>query len=323
MRTPLLLLAALAFTACSGSSGGAGDGGAPDGGLPPGATTYTLTVGPLPVKAGTQAVYCTDTHLSNDQPIDVIGYTSTQTEGGHHVILMAYKTDTHDGGTYPCDQSASVDPKNGSMIYITQVAQDSQIFPPHVGMRLPAHAPVMMQTHFIDATPNDLQVTSTVNVLAGASGTVTTPAAPLLFYNATLQVPEGQSSAAASCIMANSPETDLKFFMLAGHMHSHGTDFTISFTNLDGGTSQIYQSSSWDSPVEEPFAPPLDVPNGSAFSWTCGYFNADGGVIQSPDEMCAILGNFYPAPQGSLTCFADGTAGCACFNGGGVPDAGL
>src|SRR5579863_982411 len=117
MRTLLssLLFASFFFIACTpgtaptgggttgggtagsgGTTGGGGDAGM-DGGIPQGTTSYTLSVGlepdggvgcvngicPLSVQAGTQIVYCTYMHLGNPAPIEVIGFTSTQSLGGH------------------------------------------------------------------------------------------------------------------------------------------------------------------------------------------------------------------------------------------------
>ncbi len=322
MRSLGPLLAAILFTACAGATGapdaGTSDGGS-DGGLPPGSTAYSLNVGPLPVSAGTQAVYCTNLHLSNPTPIEIIGYTSTQTQGGHHLILVQNVTDQPDGPPTPCSQGAARDPRTGSMVYASQVQQDSQMFPPHLGMTLPAHASMMLQTHYIAATPNALTVSSTVNVIAGPPGSVDIPAAPLLFYDTGLAIPEGASSATGSCIVQTPGPIDV--FMLAGHMHSHGTKFVLDFTDVDGGTQQIYQTNVWDSPPEKDFTPPLLAAPGAVFTWTCSYFNADGGVITDPDEMCVTGGTFYPAPSGSLVCIAVGTSVCVCSNGG-VPDAG-
>jgi hypothetical protein len=339
MSRVLFLPVALALVACSGrnetnshDAGNSNDAGnpvdsgtqqpVPDSGIPPGTTTYNIHVGPLPVSAGTQAVYCTYLHLGNTQPIEVIGYTSTQTIGGHHLILVLNKTDMPDAPPTACNQSTSVDPRTGSMIYISQVDQDSQLFPPQVGVTLPANASLMLQVHYIDATANDLTVSTSVNVLAGAPGSVTIPGAPLLYYAANFSVPPGNSSTFASCVNQNTEP--LNFFMLAGHMHSHGTNFTLDFSEPDGGTTEVYQTAQWDSPKEKQFDPPLSVTLGSEFTWTCDYTNDTATTIQEPDEMCAVLGNYYPAEKGALECFAlAGGSLCECAYGSGLPDGGL
>ncbi|MHB1843788.1 MAG: hypothetical protein ACYCWW_03005 [Deltaproteobacteria bacterium] len=319
-RSYLVMLAALA--ACGApsirSDGGIQDAGQDGGGLPPGTTTYSLNVGPLPVQAGTQIVYCTNLHLHNPQPIDVIGFSSTQTTGGHHLILVENNKDVPDSqAPWVCGQGEAINPKNGSMLYISQIEHDQQIFPTGVGIHLPANASVMLQVHYIDATPADLTVSSTVNVLAGAPGSVTIPAAPALLYDDGLVVPPGLSQSFAS--IPNVTGQTLNFFMLAGHMHWHGTDFKLWYQ--DGGTTSetlggdngplLYENQNTDSPTEDFLTPPLVAPPNSIMSWSCSYANWDGGTIEQPDEMCAVLGIYYPAPNGSLSCFAN------------VPDAGL
>src|SRR5579863_1066196 len=111
MRSYRPLLPLILLAACPGAMGtpdGGGDGGSgTDGGVPPGSVAYSLNVGPLPVTAGTQAVYCTNLHLSNPTPIEVIGYTSTQTAGGHHLILVENVTDQADSAPTPCTQGSA------------------------------------------------------------------------------------------------------------------------------------------------------------------------------------------------------------------------
>ena len=320
----------LAFAACGlhatvspdgGSGIDSGTATATDAGLPQGTTIFTITVGPLPVSAGSQAVYCTNIHLGNATAIDVIGYNSTQTQGGHHLILLANKTDQADSPPVACNQSAAVDPKNGSMIYISQLAQDSQRFPDQVGMSLPVNASLMVQVHYLDATNMDLQVSTTIEVLSAAKGSVSIPAAPLLYYAAQFTVPPGTSTVTAACAMQN-PQP-YSYFMLAGHMHSHGTDLRVDFTPAGGASSRIYETASWDSPQEKQFVPPLSVASGSQMNWACDFTNTTSVSVSEPNEMCAILGNYYPAAQGSLTCFAlAGSSLCQCGFGG-LPDGGL
>lgn len=317
MSRPTFLLLACTLASCGtpaprGASDAGVDAGPDGGGLPPDVTTYPISVGPLPVQAGTQIVYCTYLHLGNPAPIDIVGFTSTQTLGGHHLILVQNEKDQPDSpAPWVCGQGEAIDPRKGSMLYISQVHQDQQIFPSSVGIHLPAHASLMLQVHYIDATPNDLQVSTSVDVLAGAPGSVTTSAAPALFYDNGLVVPPGLSRSFAT--FPNVTGQTLDFFMLAGHMHSHGTDFQLWYQDggtvsgeLDGGNGPlIYETTNPDSPTEQFFAPPLEVPPGATFSWSCSYANLDGGTITQPDEMCAILAIYYPAPYGSLSCFAN------------------
>jgi hypothetical protein len=244
-------------------------------------------------------------HLTNTQPIEVIGFESQQTEGGHHLLLFANKTDLADSAPVECTQN--LDPIKWSLLYASQIPTDTQVFPNQTGITIAPHQSVMLQTHYINATQSDLSVTSEVDLEIGAAGSVTTPLAPLLFYNADLQVPVGLSTAAATCTMPQ----DLKVIMLAGHMHRQGTDFKLALATGGGSPQQVYETTTWDSPQEKLFATPLDAPQGSAFTWTCSYNNPTNATISQPDEMCATLGNFYPATHGALLCFGSSN-GCFC-----------
>jgi hypothetical protein len=244
-------------------------------------------------------------HLTNDQPIDVIGFESQQTEGGHHLLLFANKTDMPDSAPVECKQT--LDPRVWSLLYASQIPKDTQIFPNQTGITIAPHQSVMLQTHYINATTSDLSVTSEVDLEIGPAGSVTTPLAPLLFYNLGLQVPVGISTAAATCTMTE----DLNVIMVAGHMHKDGTDFKLDLASGGGQPQQIYETLTWDSPQEKLFSTPLSAPKGSAFTWTCSYNNLTNATINDPDEMCATLGNFYPATHGALLCFGS-ASGCLC-----------
>jgi hypothetical protein len=290
-----------------GSSGGstAGSTGGSTGAsaFPAGTTTMPLKLAPLAAPRGKSVVYCTNLHLTNTQPIEVIGFVSSQTEGGHHLLLFANKTDQADSQPTPCIQQ--IDPTVWSLLYASQIPQDVQAFPATTGITIAAHQSVMLQTHYINATSGDLNVTSEVDLEIGPSGSVTVPLAPLLFYNASLQVPPGLSTSTASCPMP----ADMNLVMVAGHMHRHGIDFTLK-AGTGSGQSQIYETHSWDSPTEKFFASPMQVANGSTMTWTCSYANNDGQLIVQPDEMCATLGNFYPAQHGALICFGTSEGTC-------------
>jgi hypothetical protein len=310
---PTLALAGLLLPLCMACDStepppdGGGTTGATSGGsFPQGTVSMPLTLAPLPVPAGKQKVYCTNLHLTNAQAIQVIGFESHQTQGGHHLLLFANKTDLPDSAPVECNQN--LDPIKWTLLYASQVPKDTQVFPPQTGITIAAHQSVMLQTHYINVTPNDLSVTSEVDLEIGPTGSVTIPLAPLLFYNLGLQVPVGLSTATSTCPMPS----DMNVVMVAGHMHRHGTDFTLDLSSGSGTPQRLYETLNWDSPEEKLFPTPLVVNQGSNLTWACSYNNTDNATINQPDEMCATLGNFYPATHGALLCF--GVAGsCNCM----------
>src|SRR5450432_2881165 len=95
-RRAKFLLAGLVLALCAacddGSTGGTtgstgGTGGADP--FPQGTQPMPLKLDPLFVPAGKQKVYCTNLHLTNTEAIDVIGFQSQQSDGGHHLLLFA------------------------------------------------------------------------------------------------------------------------------------------------------------------------------------------------------------------------------------------
>ena len=287
------------------------------------ATQLSLSLGPLPVPAQSQIVYCANVTLPNEATLPITSFTSTQSKGGHHVIVFANKVDTAESPAVVCSQT--IDPRTKTYIYISQKEQDQQGFPPGVGLLVTGRTSVMLQVHYINTSSAPIQVSTVVNMNIGAPGQVTIPAAPLLFYRGEFSVPPGASHVEASCNVGQGFDVA----MFAGHMHSHGTNFFLHMTQglpdggappFDAGNEQdLYDTTSWDSPPEQNYPNGFTVPDGGTFHWGCDYQNDGTATIDEPDEMCAVLGNLYPAPHGGLICYALKSGHCYCGYLGNAP----
>ena len=84
--------------------------------------------------------------------------------GGHHLIV--YTVDhAVDLPPSPCNQGGQ---PGWSQILVTQLEHDQQAFPAGVGFHVAAHQQYVMETHYINTSPETLTVTSGFGVTYGA-----------------------------------------------------------------------------------------------------------------------------------------------------------
>ncbi|MHB1844464.1 MAG: monooxygenase [Deltaproteobacteria bacterium] len=309
MRPLLVAFAAIALVACRGGAGGADAG--PDGGLQADAVFYA---GPFTVDAGSEIVMCSFVRAPNDAPADVQTLVSEQSVGGHH--LIAY-TVNHpiDLPPTPCSQGGQ---PGWDYIYGTQDPSDHWQLPPGVGFHLEPHQQLVLETHFINATPNPQTVQSGFGFDFAPAGSVTTRASVFYFGTENLNLPRyAQSQVDAYC----SPPQATTLHTVVGHQHRFGTGVTVGYVPKGGAEQPLYQTTNWDSPPMLTLDGGLTVSPGDQIHVSCGYDNTTAGPITFPTEMCFAVGAYWPS-QGLLFC-ASGGGSSECGCGYGTPiDAG-
>jgi len=85
---------------------------------------------------------------------------------------------------------------------------------------------------------------------------------------------------------------DVEIIFLASHTHQLGTEFTIAPFDGESVGEVIYRNDDWHSPQITQYDPPLIVPAGTGFQWSCTWTNTTDKVINygptSDDEMCNL-----------------------------------
>jgi hypothetical protein len=198
--------------------------------------------------------------------------------------------------------------------------------PPDVAIHIPAGAVLMMDLHILNTTPAPLPVTVRMNLETIPASQVTQEAGVYFFYDPFIAIPPYASShARMSCPVTS----DVTLTTAQTHMHKWGLGGTA---NLEDGTSailqQLYTSTTWtDPPVTQWSSPPMALKAGQQIDYECNYQN-DGtttiiqGLSAVTNEMCVLVGAYYPRDEKFETCgttgqFADqGTA--ATFIGTGT-----
>lgn len=179
--------------------------------------------------------------------------------------------------------------------------------PDGVAMKLQEGQRWVLDMHYINPTGQTLRVNNGVNIDFIETEEVDAWASSIQFDSGPLDIPPGVHTEQFDCPF----DRDANVLSVLGHMHSHGTSYSIDHTDSDGVTERIYEVPEWDGgwhpyyPVLESYSPgAFPVRTGETFSTACGYFNDEDHAIGFPDEMCTTVVVMYPLEE-PLLC-ADG-----------------
>ena len=256
--------------------------------------------------------------------------------GSHHFLLYETSYDTvptqRDDGA-PVDTSGVFDCSDGPTAgwSVTRLIGGSQngegdsmlAFPAGVALPVRGHAVLLMNAHYLNATDEPLTPEVRINLWTRPRAEVTTEGDLLFLYNPFIKVPSnGAGRARWRCPVAH----DITIANLQSHMHRRGVSYQAQL--VDGPV--IYQSTSWQQVPVARFDGGLTVPAGSQLDYWCDYANTENRDVyqgaRSTDEMCMLIGSYYPADLALANCRADdgslagewignGTATCAATFG--------
>jgi hypothetical protein len=100
-----------------------------------------------------------------------------------------------------------------------------------------------------------------------------------------------------------------KIFAITGHEHRFGTDVYVEMaSSKDDPGKPIYDVENflWDEPETVIHEPPVELPAGGGFRFTCEWNNTSKSEVgfgeSANSEMCFFWAYYYPS-QGSKVCF--------------------
>lgn len=250
--------------------------------------------------------------------------------GSHHVLVYQTPYTTiptqKDDGT-PVDTSGVFDcsdgPTNGwsvtKLIGGSQNADGESLlsFPPGVGVHI--GGVLMINVHYINAQDQTLTPNVAIDLYTLEASEVTTEGDILFLYNPVIGVgPSASARARYSCPVY----ADITIANAQSHMHARGVGYAAAVDT----NPPFYTNSRWENvPVQH--YDDLVVHAGSRLDYYCDYTNTETHAIyQGPsatDEMCMLIGSYYPADPRTAACLdptgqlpggdwvGNGTATCA------------
>jgi hypothetical protein len=232
------------------------------------------------------------------------------TQGSHHIVL--YKTSytelpTENLQGEPIDPTQVHDCNNGAAAdwEVSGIVAGSQSFegdsmlgrlPPGVAIPLDPGTVLVMNTHYLNASPDPIEVEARINLYTIPAEEVQVEASMLFHYNPFIRVP---ANGAASARMRCTIPQDISIVRLQSHMHRRGVGYEAFLTDGAGEpVEQIYTTTRWEQVPARDFDPPLEVKAGQALDFRCDYMNPEGRDVAqgltTRDEMCMLLGPYFP-----------------------------
>jgi len=297
MKTSTLCMFLL--SAC-GNDVGAPDPGGPDANadpFPPPAMGVQITSGPLTVDAGEQKTLCVRLDLPSATDLPVVELEQHNAGTVHHFILFRAAS-AADPSVGPCPSGLFI---QHPPIYPGTRDQGAFAMPDGVAITLPAHQPLILQLHLLNAGDQPVVEEMRINLHSGPAGTYQ-KAGVVGGSNFLFQIPPHQKyTATQRCYITNA----LKLFALASHSHARTLSFDVT-ANLASGPTAIYHNEMWSAPAFGHYDPAYDM---GAFDWlefSCTWFNETGSTIKygetADDEMCMMFGYYYPATLDVTPC---------------------
>ncbi|WP_438021980.1 hypothetical protein [Sorangium sp. So ce233] len=237
--------------------------------------------------------------------------------GSHHVVLYktAYKeipAETRDGVRVDAAEVHDCNSGATAAWEITGVVAGSQSFggdsflgdlPDGVALKVEPGTVLVMNTHYLNATPEPIVADARVNLYTMPPEQVEQEAGMLFHYNPFIRVPaSGEASARMRCRI----DEDISLVRIQSHMHRRGVGFAAHRVRGDGAMEEIYSNQTWEEVPVKVFASPLEVKAGEALDFRCDYVNPEprdvAQGLTTRDEMCMLIGPYFPRRPEIDTC---------------------
>jgi hypothetical protein len=240
------------------------------------------------------------------------------TKGSHHFLLYetpytSIPTKMENGeaidtsGVFDCSQGATFGFQVTKLIGGSQNADGDAFlnFPSDVAMRVEPGRVLLMNAHYINATPGILEPEVRINLHTIPAEQVKEQGDILFWYNPFIKVGAKSTARAHMKCMIHA---DITLMNVQSHMHARGTGYAAALPEGE----PFYTNAEWEGVPVKRFDPGMKIAAGTWIDYYCDYNNAAANdVYQGPrstDEMCMLIGSYYPANPVTSNCAADPSA---------------
>lgn len=258
------------------------------------------------IPAGTEVEYCRfvtvpETWVTKDK----IEFTT----GSHHVLVYqtAYTqiptkkpdgTAIEPGAVFDCSDGATNGWDIVKLVGGSQNATGEAFlrFPEGVGLKL--GGVLLINVHYRNGSDAPLATDVKIAFDTTTADAISQEGDILFLYNPFIKVPaNGVARARQSCPV----HKDITITNIQSHMHARGVGYEARIDN----SAPFYVNDRWEGvPVKDYDG--FTVKAGSRIDYFCDYRNTTGtAVYQGPrttDEMCMVVGSFYPADARTSNC---------------------
>jgi hypothetical protein len=299
-RAIVVAVVALAAHACGGSTET----------KKPVAPSNQISFGALTARPLEERTQCVVKRLGNKTKVHV-GAIHNQLGGPSHHMVVYRVSDTVEKATpFDCEPFVdTLDPTKGSPLMVTQKKDDYLKLPKGVAYTLDENQMVRLELHFINPSSADAPVTATSTFEPISDEDFKDEAGFLFIGNVDIKLaPRSTTTLGPTFFAIPRDYYDAKFFAITGHEHHLGTNVTIDTAadTIDPG-KRIYEVPdwSWSEPKTEVFDPPIVLPEGGGFRFSCEWNNTTDQTVRFGEsanaEMCFFWAYYYPS-KGSRVC---------------------
>jgi hypothetical protein len=279
--------------------------------------TYTVEWGPVMLQPGEEDTQCVRKRLPTDRPVKIGQIVNDLGLASHHMIVYRLADGEETPSPEPCQPFVEVlDPSKGSPMAVTQRAEETISLPRGVGITLEPGQLIRIELHFFNATDDPIELRASSTFIELPEADFEHEADFLFIGNPEILLP-GTPAGGIPEPVTQGPSylplpanlSGINVFAITGHQHQWGTDVQVSIaTDEDDAGTSIYapENFQWDEPETVYHDPPLTMPEGGGFRFSCTWENGsteDVGFGESvDDEMCFFWAYYYPS-RGAKICF--------------------
>jgi hypothetical protein len=227
--------------------------------------------------------------------------------GSHHFVLYTFAANTPSvirpaigavrdirnlDGTY---NVLNVAPMEYHVFFAgTQATSSDFRFPAGVALRIPAGLAIDMNSHYVNASAQDVTGEAEANLWTVPASQVTQEASTLNLANTDLTIPKGRDT---TIIKTFRFSTLTRIVALTSHMHARGQKFVIRIAGGPRNGEIVFTNTSWDHPPFIGFDTPIVLQPGEGLTSEVTYHGDPSKVVKfgltSEDEMDIIFGYWY------------------------------
>lgn len=319
-KRALLLSAVTILVACGGttanSSGGGGNGTTHTGTGGTGTSTfttqqYTVNWGPVTVMPGEEHTQCVVKKLGNTAAFHVGNIHNQLHAGSHHMIVYKVSDKVEQPTPFPCQPFTDLaHPEKGTPLMVSQKKDDLLTLPQGVALAMDADQYVRLELHYINPGTTPLDVSADSTFISVPDDQVHDEAGFLFVGDIDISIaPQSMATVGPIYMPEPAPVAGSKYFGITGHEHQFGTDVTVAVTTGKTGTdTPVYNVPgwTWSEPKTVYLDPPVTVPSGGGFRYTCTWNNTSANQVtfgeSANNEMCFFWAYYYP-DKGAHVCF--------------------
>lgn len=237
------------------------------------------------IEPGEEKMLCF--HMTVEQDMALTDVEMLQGEFGHHAVIVS-STDPQPPGTVEdCTDAASSSKFSAFLIPVANPPEGAAMF-------VEKGTPVVLQSHYVNASDEPILVRDAVTARKIAIDEVTTWMAPMITTALDLEIPaeDGVAEYSFDCVM----DRDVDLLFIGGHMHEQGSSFELDIGPSVDELERVYTVDKWIPdfrdlpPVELYTSKPLHMPTGTVLRTTCRWENRTGEMVRFPEEMCVGFG---------------------------------